>query len=129
MTTGNNDKTILKKDVSPISHKKNWKDYLGESVMIVFSVLLALILSEFASNIHERQNTKIQLTSIVNELNHNETALEELHTYNLKVLKNIDSALSNKQFQKEIITNDEFHLNLIAPQGVLYRNFESEAWS
>ena len=112
-----------------INHKKNWKDYLGESIMIIFSVLLALILSENANDLHDKQNTKLQLRGIVNELRHNKKALQEMHIYNLQVLNKIDSALVNVKMQNEIVSNDEFHLNLIAPEGVLYRYFDNEAWN
>ncbi len=110
-------------------HKKSWKEFLGESLMIVFSVLLALFLSEYVNNLHEKQQTKVQIKNIVNELDHNKKALQEMYVYNLQVLKKIDSALVNTKFQNKIINNDEFHLNLIAPEGVLYRYFDNKAWS
>ncbi|HEY2580899.1 MAG TPA: hypothetical protein VGI43_03790, partial [Mucilaginibacter sp.] len=45
-----------------------------------------------------------------------------------KVLRSIDSALANPEIQKKIVSNDEFHLNKIAPQGVLYRKLTNAAW-
>ena len=97
--------------------------------MIIFSVLLALILSEYANDLHDKQNTKLQLRGIVNELRHNKKALQEMHIYNLQVLNKIEHALKQHDIQNEIVSNDEFHLNLIAPEGVLYRYFDNEAWN
>ena len=36
---------------------RTWKDYLGESLLIVFSVLFALLLTEIFNNIHEKQHS------------------------------------------------------------------------
>ena len=108
---------------------RNWKEYLGESVMIIFSVLLALFVTEFINKLHERENTRSLLNNIIVELNHNKKAIQEMQVYNLQVLKKIDSALLNKDLQAQLVSNDEFHLKVIAPQGVLYRYLDNEAWT
>lgn len=115
-----------KKYVYPI---RDWKEYLGESFMIIFSVLLALALTEYLGKIHERENTKNMLKSVVAELNHNKKFLQELQEYNLKVLSNIDSTLTDRKIQKKLVANGEFHITEIAPEGVLFRYFDSEAWT
>ena len=105
------------------------KEYLGESALIVFSVLLALILTEYFSNLHEKENTRSILKSVVTELNQNKISIREMSSYNLQVLDKIDTALGNKNLQQQIVSNDEFHLNVIAPHGVLYRYLDNEAWT
>ena len=109
--------------------ERNWKEYLGESLLIIFSVLLALFTTEYISKQHEKENNRTILTSIVNELKHNKVSIQEMQEYNLKVLANIDSALVNKNLQNQLVSNDEFHLKIIAPQGVLYRYLDNEAWT
>jgi uncharacterized protein YlxP (DUF503 family) len=94
---------------------RDWKEYMGESAMIIFSVLLALILTEYFSNLHEKENTRSILNSIVAELNHNKISIQEMNKYNLQVLNKIDSALVNKDLQQQLVSNDEFHLKVIAP--------------
>ena len=108
---------------------RNWKEYLGESVMIIFSVLLALFVTEFINKLHERENTRSLLNNIIVELNHNKKAIQEMQVYNLQVLNKIDSALVKNNLQDELVSNDEFHLKVIAPQGVLYRYLDNEAWT
>lgn len=52
------------KDISSVKGKiyvypiRDWKEYLGESVLIIFSVLLALFVTEYISKLHERENTR-----------------------------------------------------------------------
>ncbi|MES1218258.1 MAG: hypothetical protein ABUT20_22320 [Bacteroidota bacterium] len=98
---------------------RDWKEYLGEALLIIFRVLLALIATEYISNLREKENTRDTLKNISAEMNE----------YNLQVLTKIDSALVNKKLQDELISNDEFHLKVIAPQGVLYRYLDNEAWT
>lgn len=109
--------------------QRDWKEYLGESLLIIFSVLLALVLTEYFNNQHEKETTKGILKNIVAELNHNKKSLQEMKAYNLQVLTKIDSALVSRQQQEALVNNDEFQLRLIAPQGVLYRYLENVAWT
>src|SRR5689334_12950040 len=89
--------------------ERNWKEYLGESLLIIFSVLLALFTTEYINKRHEKENTKTILASVANELKHNKAALLEMQEYNLKVLANIDSLLANKNSQAALVSNDEFN--------------------
>ena len=122
----------------PASKKKNdhprvivvrgWKDYLAESLLIIFSVLLALILTEVINKMHENQQTKQLLQDIRSELIKNKTFVEEQYMYHKHVLKNIDSALTDSRFQQQIVSNAEFNIHLIAPEGVRYRVLSDVAW-
>jgi len=107
---------------------RDWKEYAGESFLIIFSVLLALVLTEFINNLHEKNETKDLLNNIRNELVANKKAETEQYAYDLQVLRSIDSALVSPQLQKKIVSNDEFHLTMIAPHGVLYRYLDDIAW-
>jgi hypothetical protein len=107
---------------------RDWKEYAGESLLIIFSVLLALVLTEFINNIHDKNETKDLLNNIRNELIANKKAETEQYAYHLRVIRSIDSALVNPELQKKIVSNDEFHLKYIAPDGVLYRYLDDIAW-
>lgn len=123
---GLNPKKHKKKYVYPI---RDWKEYLGESFLIVFSVLLALFLTEHINKLHEKENTKILLRGISAELNHNKKAIQEMQAYDSIVFEKIDSALADRKIQKKLVSKDEFHLEVIAPQGILYRFLRKDAWS
>jgi hypothetical protein len=116
----------IKNYVYPV---RDWKEYLGESLLIVFSVLLALSVTEYISKLHEKNNTISILRSIVSELNHNKNAIHEMQDYNLQVLGKIDSILINKNLQKEVVSNNDIHIKLFAPQDILYRYLENVAWT
>jgi hypothetical protein len=117
------------KDKNYVYAKRDLKEYLGESILIVFSVLLALFVTESINKLHERQKTKILLKSIVNELNSNKKKIQEMQVYNLQVLSRIDSALADKKIQRKIVSNDEFHLKMIAPDGILFRYLDNISWT
>jgi len=107
---------------------RTWKDYLGESLLIVFSVLFALLLTEIFNNIHEKQRSHEILNSVRIELINNMRKAQEQYQYHLQVLKNIDSALANPEFQRQFINNGVLNLTLIVPHGVTYRDLDDEAW-
>jgi hypothetical protein len=120
---------ILNKGKTYVYPIRDWKEYLGESLLIIFSVLLALIGTEYIGKLHERENTKLLLKDVSTELQHNRKAIQEMQAYNLQVLRNIDSVLKSSNLQERLVSNGEFHLNIIAPEGVLYRYLDNEAWT
>jgi hypothetical protein len=97
---GLNSKKPKKKYVYPI---RDWKEYLGESFLIVFSVLLALFLTEHINKLHEKENTKILLRGISAELNHNKKAIQEMQAYDSMVFEKIDSALADEDTEETCI--------------------------
>jgi hypothetical protein len=107
---------------------RTWKEYLGESLLIVFSVLFALFLTEIFNTIHEKQHTHEVLNAVRTELIINMQKEQEQYQYHLQVLKNIDSALANPAFQHQFINNGIINLDTIAPHGVLYRDLNDIAW-
>ena len=107
---------------------RDWKEYLGESFLIIFSVLLALVLTEYINNQREKKETRELLNNIKEELIKNKQAEVDQYNYQKMVLKNIDSALKSKSFQEKILSNDEFHLDYIAPEGVVNRDLNTVAW-
>jgi hypothetical protein len=121
-------KTSSHKEKPEVYVLRDWKEYLGESFLIVFSVLLALFLTEYFTNQREKKETREILNNVKEELIKNKKAEEEQYAYEKQVLKNIDSALNSKDFQQKIISNDEFHLKYLAPEGILYRDLSTVAW-
>ena len=108
--------------------ERDWKEYLGECILIVFSVILALFLTEVINNINESRKTYEILHQLKAELINNKRLEEEQYHYHLKVLNNIDSALNNPAIAGKFISNGEINLNTIAPEGVLRHDLNDVAW-
>ena len=100
-----------KKDKQFVYTIRDWKEYLGESFLIIFSVLLALILTEFFNSLHEKENTRNTLKNIVEELRHNKKAIGEMKEYNSLVLTKIDSALTQKGLQDSLVSKNTASMN------------------
>ncbi len=124
------------KSSKPAAHKekpevyvlRDWKEYLGESFLIIFSVILALVLTEYINSRHEKSQTRELLNNIKEELISNRQFEVDIYAYQKMVLKNIDSALKSKSFQQKILSNDEFHLDYLAPEGVVNHDLNTVAW-
>ncbi len=107
---------------------RNWKEYLGESLLIIFSVALAIILTEVFAKMHENQQTREVLHQLREELISNKEAEEIQYQYHLKVLKNIDSALRNDNYRTKVMDSGRIHLSVLAPDGVLRKDLNDAAW-
>src|ERR1700712_1144236 len=97
--------------------ERDWKEYLGECLLIVFSVILALILTELINNLNEKKKTSEILHQLKEELINNKKFEEEQYQYHLEVLKNIDTALNNPAIASKFIQNGEINLKILAPEG------------
>ncbi len=117
-----------KNHVPEVVALRTWKEYVGESLLIVFSVVLALILTEVINKIHESNQTHEVLHQLREELLANKKAEEIQYKYHLQVLKNIDSALHDDKFLKKFIDSGRVHLYLLAPDGVLEEDLNDVAW-
>ena len=118
-----------KKDERPeVIVVRNWKEYFGDSILIIFSVALAIILTEVFNKIHEKQQTREILHELRQELISNEGSEEIQYKYHMQVMKNIDSALHDDNFRRRFIDSGRIHLSVIAPQGVLRKDLNDVAW-
>jgi hypothetical protein len=119
-----------KKPKSEVYVLRDFREYLGESLLIIFSVLLALFLTEYINNLREKTQTKELMENIKNELIKNKKVEQEQYIYQQNVLKRIDSALNNPALQRKIISNGEFHYEFIFSNGhgVLYGDLSKVAW-
>jgi hypothetical protein len=107
---------------------RNWKEYLGESLLIVFSVALAIILTEVFTKIHEDKQTREVLHQLKLEVINNNDAEEVQYQYHLMVIHNIDSALHDEKFRKKFLDSGQIKLSVIAPHGVMREDLNDFAW-
>jgi hypothetical protein len=129
VTENNATSSPEKKDGRPeVIVVRNWKEYLGESLLIVFSVALAIILTEVFTKIHEDRQTREILHQLRQELISNNEAEQIQYKYHLQVLHNIDSALQDEKYRKSFIDSGRVHLSVIAPHGVIRKDLDDVAW-
>ena len=117
-----------KKEIPEVITVRNWKEYLGESLLIIFSVFLALLVTEYFNQLHEKQQAREILHELKEEITHNKESEEIQYAYHLGVLEKIDSALYNPAFAAKIIDSGFFHLGMIAPSGVMRRDLNTVMW-
>ena len=131
-TTSPNHKkaSATKKHKQEVYVLRDLKEYLGESILIIFSVLLALFLTEYINNLHEEDQTKELMANIKAELMKNKATEELQYAYQATLLKKIDSAINDPKLQQKIVSNGEFHYEYIFSNGhgVLYNDLSKVAW-
>ncbi len=108
--------------------ERSWKEYLGECLLIVFSVLLALGLSEYFNSVHEKKHDHELLHQLREELiiNKKDAALQ--YDYHKQVFKYIDSAKKNPAFAKRFMDSGKVHLSIIMPLGAILKDMNDVAW-
>jgi hypothetical protein len=118
----------VKKELQEVITVRTFKDYVEESLLIVFSVVLALLLTTLFQKLHENKQTREVLHELREELINNKKSEEIQLSYHLQVLKNIDSALADPAMAEQFINNGVLNLKIIAPEGVLCRDLHEVAW-
>lgn len=108
--------------------ERDWKEYVGECLLIVFSVALALGLTEYFTNLHEKNKTGEILHQLKEELISNKQDAAEQYAYHLQVFKLIDSAKNNPAFAKKFLDSGKIHFNIIMPQGAILHDLKDVAW-
>lgn len=99
--------------------------YLGEAVLIVFSVLLAFILNEYRESYLDRQLLQSNLVEITDEIEANLAILDDAFPYHKEILENIQTCLKN---DAGLELGDQLLLYSIAPKGFYQKPLSSTAW-
>ena len=120
----------IRKERSEVITVRNWREYLGESLLIVFSVILALFLTERFTKLHEEHQTHQVLRQLRDELISNKKGEEEQYAYHSQILKKIDSALNNSVFAQKFIIDGKVNFAVITPPPhvVLLHDLNNVAW-
>ncbi len=116
------------KEPPEVSVVRNWKEYLGECALIVFSVLLALVLTEYFNGLHEKSKANEVLRQLREELISNKENAALQYAYHLQVFRNIDSAKKNPAYAKKFLDSAKLHLDVLMPQGALLKDLNEVAW-
>lgn len=121
-------KKAVKEKHPTVTVERGWKDYLAECLLIVFSVLLALGLTEYFNSLHDKKQAYEILHQLKEELIANKKNAEKQYAYHLQVFKRIDSAKINPVFAKQFLDSGEVHLGVLMPEGALYKDLNEVAW-
>jgi hypothetical protein len=123
-------KTVVKEKHPVVIVERGWKDYLGECLLIVFSVILALAVTEFINNLNDKKRTHEILHQLKEELTDNLSLEKEQYNYHLQIVKRLDSAINDASMSAGFITNGLIHIDKIlpAPHRVLLHDLYDGAW-
>jgi hypothetical protein len=108
--------------------ERDWKEYLGECLLIVFSVALAIGITEYLTSLHEKNEANEILHQLKEELISNKKDVEDQYAYHQQVFKYIDSAKTNTDFAKKFLDSGKIHFGVIFTQGVLVHDLKDVAW-
>ena len=124
----NSNKPPEKTSLQEVIVRRGLKDYVGESLLIIFSVLLALFLTELFNTMHDRQHTREIVAGLKEEIGENYRMEKEQYAYHLQIVRSIDSALANPVLEKQFIVNGVIQLDRIIPNGVMLHDLNDIAW-
>jgi len=102
---------------------------LAESGLIVFSVLLALIISEWRSNYNEKVQTEKTLINIKEEIAENQKFLETLIPYHEKISKSLGLIIKNDSLESKLFKDDGLAIWEFAPSGIMQGTFNDIVWT
>lgn len=119
---------MIKENHQIVIVERGWKDYLVECLLIVFSVALALGLTEYFDNLHDKNKQHEILHQLKDELTANKNDAQDQYNYHLQVFKLIDSAKNYPAFAKKFLDSGKIHLRIIMPLGATRHDLKDVAW-
>ena len=105
------------------------KEYIMQCLLIVFSVVLGLYLSERIEERKTRQESEELLTTIKAEVKDNMGLLEKWAPYHQDIYKNLDSLKENEAFIAAFINDKSILFEKLLTRGTLMgRSPANDAW-
>lgn len=108
--------------------KQNILKLVFESILIIFSVLLALFLNEYRGQLKENQQKELAMKMVKIELKSNLEILNEWRPYHEKVLKNLNEALNSNSINSTLFTENGVFTWSLMPNGVVQRVIDNGSW-
>ncbi|HQV32645.1 MAG TPA: hypothetical protein PKV71_12250 [Calditrichia bacterium] len=119
MAKANNNQLFSKRDLIKLG---------VESLLIVFSVLLALFLNEYRSDVHLERLEKRALEKIRAELKENLATVEEWIPYHREILTNIEAVLKSDSLRAANFPPGELSYWRLMRKGIVQRLVDNSAW-
>ncbi len=109
--------------------KIDFRSILIEAVLIVFTVLLALALSEWRNSIKENRTKQAVLNNIVQEIESNKLELEEKLGYHSEIAKKLGSYLNSDSLWSTLTYRSGMEAMIqIMDKGLQNPNLQTGAW-
>ncbi|MBP2833120.1 hypothetical protein J8281_13075 [Aquimarina sp. U1-2] len=107
----------------------NFKRFLSESLLIVFSVLFALFINQCQNEAQEEKRTVSILKNIKSELENNRKSAQRLVDYHTKVVKKLET-INSDSLESIFFRGPRFVIwdNDIIPRGISQEIFKNIAW-
>lgn len=113
---------------NPEAMRKRFYEYLIEALLIVFSVIFALFLNEYRTNLKANRELDVMLSNVKTEVEINKRIIEDLIPYHQGVLDRLDAVLASDSAISSISSESGPDLSAVLPQGVFQRSVNSSAW-
>ena len=110
------------------SGKINYKEILLESVLIMFSVLFALVLSEYINSVKDEEQKEIALQNIKNEIIENKKIVESWMPIHEEIYDRLNEFINNDKIQKQAIQNNVVNTNIIIKNTIVKKIISDVAW-
>ncbi|MEX0273049.1 MAG: VOC family protein [Flavobacteriaceae bacterium] len=101
---------------------------LLESAMIIFSVFIALFITEWKNSKNEAAKTQLLVENIEKEIQKNKDYLKELIVYHEKVGENIRQT-HRDSIEQVFFQDDRFEIYEVAPDGIIQGYLDNIAWT
>ena len=104
------------------------KKTLGDSIMIIFSVLFALFINEWRGNINDKKRTRVLMENIRLELLENKAVSKEYYKYHGQVRDSIDVIFEADKLDSLYYPDYGFNIFKVAPNGIIQETYQDIAW-
>lgn len=111
-----------------MAKKRKIPKFLFDALLIVISVLFALFINEWRSNINKNNETEVILNNIELELKNNLESAKRLRKYHKKIRDNIYKAYESDSLESTFFDEQVFSIYKVAPNGLLQEDFGNIAW-
>ena len=108
--------------------RKEFYYFLFESVLIIMSVFLALVLNENRRKANIREQLQASLNIVMNEMDQNEKILVGWLDYHTKVYANLGELRSNDSLRTRFLTEDGLYIYDVMPMGIAQQVLSRNAW-
>ncbi|MEO1217926.1 MAG: hypothetical protein AAFY45_30640 [Bacteroidota bacterium] len=109
--------------------RKSIQQNLKQLLLIVFSVVLGIFLSERIEERKKEREAALLLSKLKSEINDNKKLLEYWVPYHIEIVHRLDSLNKNEQFVRDFINDPSYLYNAVLTRGNLMSDSPSnDAW-